>query len=99
MEQGTQFKVSIVNLQQLQSALASFPAIAAPIIQSAIVGSQAIMAKFTNASTVPIRTGYLSQNWGWDVGNLQARWYPKAAYAPYVEFGRSEERRVGKTCR
>src|ERR1039458_10271716 len=87
MEQGTQFKVSIVNLQQLQSALASFPAIAAPIIQSAIVGSQAIMAKFTNASTVPIRTGYLSQNWGWDVGNLQARWYPKAAYAPYVEFG------------
>jgi len=85
--QGTEFKVSIINLQQLQSALASYPAIAAPILQSAIVASQAIMAKFTNASTVPIRTGYLSQNWGFDIGTLTARWYPKAAYAPYVEFG------------
>ena len=87
MEQGAQFKVSIVNLQQLQAALASYPAIAAPIVQSAIVASQAVMAKFTNASTVPIRTGYLSQNWAFEVGNLQARWYPKANYAPYVEFG------------
>jgi hypothetical protein len=43
------------------------------------------LAKFTNASTVPIKTGYLVQNWGFDIGNLQARWYPKAAYAPYVE--------------
>ena len=85
--QGSEFKVSIINLQQLQAALAFYPAIATPIVQSAIVASQAVMAKFTNASTVPIRTGYLSQNWGWDVGNLQARWYPKAAYAPYVEFG------------
>jgi hypothetical protein len=45
------------------------------------------LAKFTNASTVPIKTGYLVQNWGFDIGNLQARWYPKAAYAPYVEGG------------
>jgi hypothetical protein len=83
----TTFKVSIPDLPKLQAALASFPAIAAPVIQSAIVGAQAILAKFTNASTVPIRTGYLVQNWGFDVGNLQARWYPKASYAPYVEFG------------
>jgi hypothetical protein len=83
----TSFKVSIPNLPKLQAALASFPAIAAPVIQSAIVGAQAILAKFTNASTVPIRTGYLVQNWGFEVGNLQARWYPKASYAPYVEFG------------
>jgi hypothetical protein len=27
------------------------------------------------------------QNWGFDIGNLQARWYPRASYAPYVEFG------------
>ena len=85
--QGTQFKVSIENLPQLQEALANYPEISAPIIQSAVVGSQALMAKFTNASTVPIKTGYLSQNWGWDVGTMQARWYPKATYAPYVEFG------------
>ena len=83
----TQFKITIPNLPKLQAALASYPSIAAPIIQSAIVAAQAILAKFTNAGTVPIRTGYLVQNWGFDVGNLQARWYPKAQYAPYVEFG------------
>ena len=81
------FKVSIPNLPQLQKALAEYPEIATPVIQNAVVGSQALLAKFTNASTVPIRTGYLVQNWGFDIGNLQARWYPKAVYAPYVEFG------------
>ena len=56
-------------------------------MQSAIVASQAILAKFTTAATVPVRTGYLLQNWGFEVGSLMARWYPKAQYAPYVEFG------------
>ncbi len=82
-----QFRVTIPNLPKLQAALASYPAISAPIIQKAIVAAQAILAKFTNASTVPIRTGYLVQNWAFEVGTLQARWYPKAEYAPYVEFG------------
>ena len=92
MEQGTEFKVSIVNLQQLQEALVNYPAISTPIIQNAVVAAQAIMAKFTNGSTVPIRTGYLVQNWAFEVGNLQARWYPKAQYAPYVEFGTAPAR-------
>ena len=83
----TRFSVSIPNLPKLQAALASFPAIAAPIVQSAIIGAQAILAKFTNATTVPIRSGYLVQNWGFEVGNFQARWFPKATYAPFVEFG------------
>jgi hypothetical protein len=82
-----QFQVLIPNLQQLQAALASCPAISAPIIQNAIVAAQAILAKFTTAATVPVKTGYLVQNWGFDIGNFQARWYPKASYAPYVEFG------------
>lgn len=85
--QGTQFQVSIPNLPQLKQALASYPSIAGPIVQSAIVASQAILAKFTTAATVPVRTGYLLQNWGFEVGSLMARWYPKAQYAPYVEFG------------
>ena len=85
--QGTQFSVSIPNLPQLKQALASYPSIAGPIVQSAIVASQAILAKFTTSATVPVRTGYLLQNWGFDIGTLQARWYPKAQYAPYVEFG------------
>lgn len=84
---GTSFAVSIPNLPKLQAALASYPSIATSIIQSAVVAAQAILAKFTTGATVPIRTGYLVQNWGFDVGNLQARWYPKAQYAPYVEFG------------
>jgi hypothetical protein len=81
------FSVSIPNLAALQSALLDYPSIAQPIIQNAIVAAQAILAKFTTAATVPIRTGYLVQNWGFDIGNLQARWYPKAYYAPFVEFG------------
>jgi hypothetical protein len=68
-----EFKVTIPNLSQLQTALSSYPSIAAPIIQSAIVAAQAILAKFTTASTVPVRTGYLLQNWGFDVGQFQAR--------------------------
>jgi len=84
---GTIFRVEIPNLPALQAALTNYPAIAQPIIQAAVVGSQALLAKFTNASTVPIRTGYLVQNWGFDIGNLMARWYPKASYAPYVELG------------
>jgi hypothetical protein len=83
----TQFRVTIPNLPKLQAALADYPAISAPIIQRAIVAAQAILAKFTTAATVPIRTGYLVQNWAFEVGNLMARWYPKASYAPYVEFG------------
>jgi len=81
------FLITIPNLPALQDALASYPAISAPIIQNAIVAAQAILAKFTTAATVPVRTGYLVQNWGFDIGQLQARWYPRASYAPYVEFG------------
>jgi hypothetical protein len=81
------FAVEIPNLPALQEAMASYPTIATPIVQKAVVAAQAILAKFTTAGIVPVRTGYLVQNWAFEVGNLQARWYPKAQYAPYVEFG------------
>jgi hypothetical protein len=81
------FSVSIPNLAALQEAMANYPAISTPIIQKAIVAAQAILAKFTTAATVPVRTGYLVNNWGFDIGQLQARWYPRASYAPFVEFG------------
>src|ERR1035441_7867388 len=81
------FKVVIPNLAALQSALANYPAIARPIIQNAVVACQAILAKFTTPGIVPVRTSYLVQHWGWEVGDLQARWFPQAEYAPYVEFG------------
>jgi hypothetical protein len=81
-----QFSVFIPNLAALQEALANYAAVATPIVQNAVVAAQAVLAKFTNATTVPIKTGYLVQNWGFEIGNLQARWYPKASYAPFVEF-------------
>jgi hypothetical protein len=84
---GATFQVNIPQLPALQAALAQYPSISQPIIQKAVVAAQAILAKFTTAATVPVRTGYLVQNWAFEVGNLQARWYPKASYAPYVEFG------------
>lgn len=82
-----QFSVTIPNLPALQEALANYPAISTPIIQNAIVAAQAILAKFTTGATVPIRSGYLVQNWAFEIGNLVARWFPKANYAPFVEFG------------
>lgn len=85
--QGATFQVTIPQLPQLQEALAQYPAISTPIIQRAVVAAQAVLAKFTTAATVPVRTGYLVQNWAFEVGNLVARWYPRASYAPYVEFG------------
>jgi hypothetical protein len=85
--QGSTFQISIPNLPELQEALANYPAISQPIIQNAIVAAQAILAKFTTAATVPVKTGYLVQNWAFEIGNLQARWYPRASYAPFVEFG------------
>ena len=81
------FRIQIPNLAALQQAMANYADIATPIVQNAIVASQAILAKFTVPGIVPVKTGYLVQHWGWDVGNLMARWYPQASYAPYVEFG------------
>jgi hypothetical protein len=81
------FVVEIPNLAALQQAMANYPSIATPIVQSAILASQAILAKFTVPDIVPVKTGYLVQHWGWDVGNLMARYYPQASYAPFVEFG------------
>jgi hypothetical protein len=84
---GATFSVSIPNLPALQDALADYPAISQPIIQNAVVAAQAILAKYTTGATVPIKTGYLVQNWAFEIGNLVARWYPRASYAPFVEFG------------
>ncbi len=81
------FTITIPNLAKLQEALAKAPAIAAPIIQNAIVGAQALLAKAKGIANLPYRTGVLSQNWAFEVGSFRAVYYPRAFYAPYVEFG------------
>jgi len=83
----TNFQVTIPNLPKLQAALSQYPSISTPIIQQAIVAAQAILAKYTTPATVPVRSGYLVQNWAFQVGQLVGRWFPQAAYAPFVELG------------
>jgi hypothetical protein len=81
------FQVLIPNLAELQEAMVNYASIATPIVQNAIVATQAILNKFTVPGIVPVKTSYLLQHWGWEVGQLQGRYYPQASYAPYVEFG------------
>ncbi|HVB33717.1 MAG TPA: hypothetical protein VNJ52_05005 [Patescibacteria group bacterium] len=87
MNPSSQFEVSIPNLDKLQAALKAYPAIALPILQKAIMGSQAILAKHKVRPIVPFRQGYLLTYWDFRVGTLQAAYSPRATYAPYVEFG------------
>ncbi|HEX3721247.1 MAG TPA: hypothetical protein VHV31_00555 [Nitrolancea sp.] len=82
-----EFFIQIQGIAQLIAALKDSPAIAAPILQRALTASQAILAKNTNARTVPIRTGFLVNHFQWVMSKLQGYWYPTASYAPLVEFG------------
>lgn len=81
------FKVEIHGITELRAALDREPEIARPTLQRAIDGSQALLAKHTTRDTVPWKTGYLTQTFQFQSGNLFARWFPTAAYAPFVEFG------------
>lgn len=82
------FTVDIQNLDQLMAALKQAPSIAGPILQRAIDGSQALLAKYTGQN-VPWRTGYLAKTWVWTPGTLSGTWAPSAKYAPFVQFGTS----------
>ena len=81
------FKAQIKGLPELTAAMASFPGIAAPILKSALSQSQGELAKNTTKSTVPWRTGNLTQTFRAELQDLMLRWFPTAEYAPYVQFG------------
>jgi hypothetical protein len=91
-----QFTIQIIGLSQFVSALRDYPAIAAPILQRALLASQAILAKYTTRETVPWRTGFLVQTFSafMEVGKLH--WYPTASYARFVEFGTLPHRIMAK---
>lgn len=83
-----QFKLEIQGMQGLVRALKQYPAISRPVMQRAFVGMQAVLAKHTlKQNPVPYKTGFLLMSFRFKVGELSARWFPTAAYAPYVEFG------------
>lgn len=89
MAGGTQqFKLEIQGLAGLTRALKEYPAISRLILQRAFVGTQAAFAKHTlKGNPVPYRTGFLLASFRFKADTLAARWFPTAAYAPYVEFG------------
>lgn len=83
------FEVQIQGLDQLVKSLNNAPSVSTPILQRAIDASQAVLAKNTlKDDPVPWRTGNLLHSFRFQSGNLQARWFPTANYASFVEYGR-----------
>ena len=90
------FIIQINGLSQLVSKLRDYPSIAAPIIQRALLASQAILAKYTTKETVPWRTGFLVQTFSAFMETGKLHWYPTASYARFVEFGTQPHRIMAK---
>jgi hypothetical protein len=86
------FIVQIAGLPQLIANLKNYPSISAPLLQRALSASQAILAKNTNRTTVPWRTGFLVQTFQAVLSQGVLRWYPTASYARFVEFGTAPHR-------
>ena len=81
--------VEIKNIKALTKAFQQYPRIAEPVLQRAVDATQAIFAKHTlKDDPVPWRTGNLLHSFRFTSGRLQAKWFPTARYAPFVEFGR-----------
>lgn len=82
-------EVEIKNLAKLRDSVERYPSIAEPILQRAIDASQAVFAKNSlKDDPIPWRTGNLLHSFRFESGKLQARWFPTARYAPFVEYGR-----------
>ncbi len=82
------FEVKIEGLTELKRALRDYLKIAEPVLQKAVSASGAIFAKYTlRKNPVPYRTGNLLQSFRFQVSRLQARWFPTAHYAPFVQYG------------
>lgn len=79
--------IKIQGLEELNARLAAYPDISIPILQRAVDGSQALLAKNTTRTNVPWKTGNLLHSFRFSSGYLMARWYPTAAYAAFVEEG------------
>ncbi|GIW70324.1 MAG: hypothetical protein KatS3mg101_1071 [Patescibacteria group bacterium] len=80
--------VEIQNLKELQRALRDYQKISEPILQKAVVASQAVFAKYTlKNDPVPYRTGFLLQSFRFATGRLIAKWFPTVHYAIYVHEG------------
>ena len=85
---SSEFVLEIRGIKGLQRALRQYPKISHPILQKAFIATEAVFAKHTlKDNPVPWRTGNLLQSFRFKTGELQARWFPTANYAPALEFG------------
>lgn len=81
------FKIEIPNIAELTAAFARYPSVSLPILTSAIAQCNALLVKYTVPGIVPVRSGYLVQNWSWYAAGLVGIWKPIAGYAYWVESG------------
>jgi hypothetical protein len=94
------FEMTIKGATELSAALMRYPDIAKPIVQRAIVGVSAVLAKHTlKNNPVPWRTGVLLHSFRFKSGPGWARWYPTAYYAQMVEEGTRPHRIYPKTAK
>jgi hypothetical protein len=82
-----EFAIQLEGISKLTAAFEQSPENATPILQRALSASQAILAKNTTKSTVPWRSGFLTQTFKAEMADLVLRWFPTASYANFVEFG------------
>jgi len=69
------------------SAFDKAPDIVQPIMQRAIVGGTALLAKHTTVREVPFHTTNLLHSFRQEINPLMSRWFPTAKYAEAVQFG------------
>ncbi len=82
------FEITIAGATELKKATRNYPEISRPLIQRALVATQAVFAKHTlKDNPVPYRLGGLLASFRFRSGATWARWYPTAHYARMVEEG------------
>lgn len=82
------FELKIENMDKLVGALNRYPFIAAPVLAKAMQDTGFVFQQNTlKNDPVPWKTGNLLTSFRFRIGPGEARWFPRAKYAPFVEFG------------
>ena len=82
-------QVDIKGIKELRKNIEKYPQIAKPIVTRVLRATEAIFAKNTlRDDPVPFRTGNLLQSFRHSSSSTEARWFPLARYAKFVEQGR-----------
>lgn len=79
--------IQIDGMDAMLKAFAQAPDTVSPIMQKAITGGAALLAKYTTRATVPWFTGNLVHSFREEISPLMARWFPTANYAAAVNDG------------